>query len=155
MFPALTRLLSQVVLTRFGSVLTKNTVLKQDHFPGCQNNALPLVQGAPNFRQVPSLPVYGVAIPTVGGLRRILNTLGANKGTVHCPLQAIHYLSVSSNSCRESAVLELMTSIPNSQIFQLSSVGVFFSARTARAMAQHARGARAVHQRPALCAAGG
>ena len=26
--------------------------LLQDHFPGCQNNSLPLIQGAPNFRQV-------------------------------------------------------------------------------------------------------
>lgn len=40
----------------------------------------PLVDGAPNFRQVPGLPVYGVAIPTVQGLRRVLDLLGAAKG---------------------------------------------------------------------------
>lgn len=40
----------------------------------------PLLDGAPNFRQVPDLPVYGVAIPTVSGVRRVLDTLGAWKG---------------------------------------------------------------------------
>ena len=30
--------------------------------------------------QVPDLPVYGVAIPTVSGLQRVLQTLGAEHG---------------------------------------------------------------------------
>lgn len=37
----------------------------------------PLLEGAPNFRQVDGLPVYGVAIPTVRGLRSVLEELGA------------------------------------------------------------------------------
>jgi hypothetical protein len=30
--------------------------------------------------QVPDLPVYGVAIPTVSGLQRVLHILGAEQG---------------------------------------------------------------------------
>ena len=70
-----------VVALRAGEVLIKHTILKSDHFPGCQNTRLlPLVDGAPNFRQVPELPVYGVAIPTVSGLRNVLNLIGAARG---------------------------------------------------------------------------
>lgn len=47
---------------------------------GCQNTKLPIIEGAPNFRQVPGLPIYGIAIPTVTGLRRVLDKLGAAKG---------------------------------------------------------------------------
>lgn len=48
---------------------------------GCQNTKLtPLLDGAPNFRQVEGLPVYGVAIPTVRGLRNVLEELGAAHG---------------------------------------------------------------------------
>jgi hypothetical protein len=51
----------QVISSRGGSVLGKKTILKSDHFPGCQNRRLtPQIDGAPNYRQVrlllPSLP---------------------------------------------------------------------------------------------------
>ncbi|KAF6255732.1 inositol hexakisphosphate-domain-containing protein [Scenedesmus sp. NREL 46B-D3] len=70
-----------VVRSRAGDVLIKNTLLKADHFPGCQNTKLtPLLDGAPNFRQVEGLPVYGVAIPTVRGLRNVMDVLGAAQG---------------------------------------------------------------------------
>eukprot|EP00879_Flechtneria_rotunda_P018628 GHRR01019549.1.p1 GENE.GHRR01019549.1~~GHRR01019549.1.p1 ORF type:complete len:942 (+),score=356.76 GHRR01019549.1:158-2983(+) len=70
-----------VIASRVGDVLIKNTLLKADHFPGCQNTKLtPLLDGAPNFRQVDGLPVYGVAIPTVRGLRNVLDVLGAAHG---------------------------------------------------------------------------
>ena len=36
----------------------------------------PLIDGAPNFRKIDGLPVYGVAIPTVLGLRNVLSQLG-------------------------------------------------------------------------------
>ena len=97
-------------------MLIKHTILKSDHFPGCQNKKLlPLIEGAPNFRQVlpgmpnsllsqatqieaqclpnadvhlcmqvPGLPVYGVAIPTVGGLRLVLDQLQAMQGALFC-----------------------------------------------------------------------
>lgn len=43
----------QVMKMRGGSVLGKKTILKSDHFPGCQNKRLsPQIDGAPNYRQV-------------------------------------------------------------------------------------------------------
>lgn len=69
-----------VINSRGGSVLGKKTILKSDHFPGCQNKRLrPQVEGAPNYRQVGSLPVFGVAIPTIDGIRRVLDLVGAGK----------------------------------------------------------------------------
>jgi protein-tyrosine phosphatase len=69
-----------VIIARNGSVLGKKTILKSDHFPGCQNKRLlPHVEGAPNYRQVENKPVYGVAIPTVDGIRRVLELIGASK----------------------------------------------------------------------------
>lgn len=45
----------QVMKFRGGSVLGKKTILKSDHFPGCQNKRLsPQIDGAPNYRQVHS-----------------------------------------------------------------------------------------------------
>jgi hypothetical protein len=43
----------QVIQSRSGAVLGRQTILKSDHFPGCQNMKLtPLIEGAPNFRKV-------------------------------------------------------------------------------------------------------
>ena len=58
-----------VVASRSGDVLIKNTLLKADHFPGCQNLKLtPLLEGAPNFRQVGHLAgEHTLAPPTTGG----------------------------------------------------------------------------------------
>lgn len=54
---------------RDGSVLGKKTILKSDHFPGCQNKRMtPQIEGAPNYRQV-SLPFSDfdllISIPVV------------------------------------------------------------------------------------------
>lgn len=47
----------QVMKQRDGSVLGKRTILKSDHFPGCQNKRLsPQVDGAPNYRKVSPFP---------------------------------------------------------------------------------------------------
>ncbi|KAJ0842825.1 putative protein-tyrosine phosphatase [Helianthus annuus] len=63
---------------RDGSVLGKKTILKSDHFPGCQNKRLsPQIDGAPNYRQAESMRVHGVAIPTIDGIRNVLTYLGA------------------------------------------------------------------------------
>ncbi|PKA51507.1 hypothetical protein AXF42_Ash002873 [Apostasia shenzhenica] len=65
---------------RGGSVLGKKTILKSDHFPGCQNRRLtPQIDGAPNYRQAGSLPVHGVAIPTMHGIRNVLMHIGARQ----------------------------------------------------------------------------
>ncbi|XP_043804477.1 paladin isoform X2 [Manihot esculenta] len=72
--------LEQVMKLRGGSVLGKKTILKSDHFPGCQNKRLtPQIDGAPNYRQADSLPVHGVAIPTTEGIRNVLKHIGAQK----------------------------------------------------------------------------
>ncbi|KAM3683231.1 hypothetical protein ACB098_12G130800 [Castanea mollissima] len=68
----------QVMNQRGGSVLGKKTILKSDHFPGCQNKRLsPHIDGAPNYRQADSLRVHGVAIPTIDGIRNVLKHIGA------------------------------------------------------------------------------
>ncbi|XP_021769913.1 paladin-like isoform X2 [Chenopodium quinoa] len=67
-----------VMKLREGSVLGKKTILKSDHFPGCQNKRLsPHIEGAPNYRQADSLQVHGVAIPTIDGIRNVLKHIGA------------------------------------------------------------------------------
>ena len=67
-----------VVAGRLGSVLAPMTILKFDHFIGCQKQSLPeRIDGAPNFRQVP-LPgatdrfVCGLAMPTKSAIERVL-----------------------------------------------------------------------------------
>ncbi len=69
-----------VVRNRQGSVLTRGLILKTDHFAGGARHAhLNLhLQGAPNFRKADcSLEVYGVAQPTITGLKTILSVLNA------------------------------------------------------------------------------
>lgn len=67
------------VSRRAGDVLTANFCLKADHFPGCQKKGLrPELCGAPNFRKVSYVNVYGVAIPTILGIHNILSLLGAS-----------------------------------------------------------------------------
>ncbi|GET88818.1 hypothetical protein, conserved [Leishmania tarentolae] len=64
---------------RCGNVLTANFCLKADHFPGCQKKGLrPALCGAPNFRKVDFVNVYGVAIPTLKGIHNVLSLLGAS-----------------------------------------------------------------------------
>eukprot|EP00887_Chlorella_sp_A99_P002448 scaffold10.g2448.t1 len=63
---------------RGGAVLGPHTLLKEDHFPGCQSARLaPLFPGAPNFREVPGVRVFGGAIATVQGMRDVLQHVGA------------------------------------------------------------------------------
>lgn len=67
------------VSRRSGDVLTANFCLKADHFPGCQKKGLrPELCGAPNFRKVHLVNVYGVAIATLLGVHNILSLLGAS-----------------------------------------------------------------------------
>lgn len=69
--------MENVVASRNGEVLGRQTVLKSDHCPGCQSMYLPeRVEGAPNFREVGGFPVYGVANPTIEGIRAVLQRVG-------------------------------------------------------------------------------
>ncbi|KAL6070801.1 Paladin [Balamuthia mandrillaris] len=68
-----------VILKRAGNVLVTGTILKSDHFPGCQRaSILPHITGAPNFRKVEGASVYGVAQCTVEGVANILEYVQAN-----------------------------------------------------------------------------
>ena len=70
-----------VAAMRNGEVLGRQTVLKSDHCPGCHNLNLPeRVEGAPNFREIPGFPVYGVANPTVDGIRAVIQRISTSKG---------------------------------------------------------------------------
>ena len=63
---------------RQGDVLAMNFGIKADHFPGCQRKGMvPAITGAPNFRKVKHLNIYGVAIPTLRGVFNVLHVLGA------------------------------------------------------------------------------
>ncbi|XP_042044508.1 paladin-like isoform X2 [Salvia splendens] len=73
--------MSQVAALRNGEVLGSQTVLKSDHCPGCQHPCLPeRLEGAPNFREIPGFPVYGVANPTVDGIKSVIQRIGSSRG---------------------------------------------------------------------------
>ncbi len=70
-----------VVIHRRGSVLAPMTILKFDHFPGCQKTSLvERLDGAPNFREVAldggEASIYGLAMPTRSGVKQVLNRIG-------------------------------------------------------------------------------
>jgi len=70
--------IQQAIIDRVGDVLCTNTILKSDHFPGCQRKGLvPRLSGAPNFRRVDGLDVnvYGVAQCTIQGIISVLDHL--------------------------------------------------------------------------------
>ncbi|XVE73576.1 hypothetical protein DITRI_Ditri11bG0129700 [Diplodiscus trichospermus] len=107
--------LEQVMKMRGGSVLGKKTILKSDHFPGCQNKRLsPQIDGAPNYRQAGSLCVHGVAIPTIVGIQNVLKHIGAKKDR-----KQAHVLWIS---LREEPVVYI-----NGRPFVLRDVGRPFS----------------------------
>jgi hypothetical protein len=68
---------SVLIANRRGSVLGAHTILKEDHFPGCQAPRVPAtVPGAPNFWGLSFEKVYGSALPTMEGVRGVLAKLG-------------------------------------------------------------------------------
>jgi hypothetical protein len=72
-----------VISARDGELLSKGKFLKLDYFPQVVNTALKeKIEGAPNFRQVKDTNVYGVAQPTVQGIRNVLDRAGAKDKTV-------------------------------------------------------------------------
>lgn len=78
---ALTNEVWQVVENRDGSVLASMTILKDDHFPGCQKEGLlERIEGAPNFRRVEfgenGQCVYGVAMPTEAAIPLVASKIG-------------------------------------------------------------------------------
>ena len=56
-----------------GAVLGPNSILKEDNFPGMLSGKVPQrIEGAPNFRRMSNMPVYGVGMPTVDGVIGVL-----------------------------------------------------------------------------------
>lgn len=74
----------EVVAGRLGSVLAPMTILKFDHFIGCQKQSLPeRIDGAPNFRQVPldsGRFVCGLAMPAKGAIEKVLDRISCVPG---------------------------------------------------------------------------
>ena len=65
---------------RKGHVLAPMTILKFDHFPGCQKTSLPeRIEGAPKFREIEfdgHYSVFGLAMPTQQGFSNVLHRIG-------------------------------------------------------------------------------
>jgi protein-tyrosine phosphatase len=85
---ALTSEVASVIKDRRGNVLAPLTILKYDHFPGCQKMSLAeRLEGAPNFRKVlmpeiagvDRLAVYGVAMPKAEAIRLVLEKMQAQQ----------------------------------------------------------------------------
>ena len=56
-----------------GAVLGPNSILKEDNFPGMLSaKVLQHIDGAPNFRRMSGMPIYGVGMPTVDGVIGVL-----------------------------------------------------------------------------------
>lgn len=77
--PALSSEVLEVIAHRRGQVLAAMTILKYDHFPGCQKTSLlERIEGAPNFREVildEGTSVIGCAMPTKSGFSNVLNRI--------------------------------------------------------------------------------
>ena len=78
----LTQMESEELQHRRGDLLGQNNILKFDQYPGLHRTNLEPVAGAPNFRGVEERGVYGVAQPTVEGLKSVLDKMGAKERTV-------------------------------------------------------------------------
>lgn len=67
-----------LIKNRTGSVLGRQMILKSDHFETGVNPKLDIhLHGSPNFRMA-DLNVFGVAQPTLPGIKTILNLLQCN-----------------------------------------------------------------------------
>lgn len=95
------------VAGRQGQLLGAGKILKFDQYPGLQRGNLPeQLPGAPNFRQVQGTDVYGVAQPTVDGIRSVLDRVDAkNKTAVWTNMreEPVVYVNGRSYSLREEA----------------------------------------------------
>ena len=95
------------VAGRQGHLLGSGQILKFDQYPGLRNqNLSEQIPGAPNFRQVENTDVYGVAQPTVDGMRQGLDRLNGKEQTVvwtSMREEPVVYINGRSFSLREMA----------------------------------------------------
>lgn len=94
-----------VVGARDGKLLGKGAILKFDQYPTLQNpNLEEKLLGAPNFRQVKNTEMYGVAQPTIDGIRQVLDRTGAKDREVqwtNMREEPVIYINGRSFSLRE------------------------------------------------------
>lgn len=79
------KIMRNLLNARNSSVLSKNSILKAEHFPLSKTavNNLPLqVHGAPNFRRTKDCNICGVAQPSISGLRAIHRLLCQNQDSI-------------------------------------------------------------------------
>ncbi|TPX58470.1 hypothetical protein SpCBS45565_g07990 [Spizellomyces sp. 'palustris'] len=70
--PTAYELEKHVIKSRKGTVLAAHTILKVDHW---MKEAQDTIEGAANFRKLPGLNVYGVAQPTIQGVKNVMHVL--------------------------------------------------------------------------------
>ena len=57
------------------------TILKEDQFPGMRSHKVPQpIDGAPNFRGLPGMPIFGTGMPTIEGIVAVLRVRGRERG---------------------------------------------------------------------------
>ena len=96
-----------LVAGRQGNLLGPGKILKFDQFPGLHREHLgETIPGAPNFRQVEGTDVFGVAQPTVDGIRQVLDRVGGKENNVvwtNMREEPVVYINGRSFSLREEA----------------------------------------------------
>ncbi|KAJ3362183.1 hypothetical protein HDU91_003540, partial [Kappamyces sp. JEL0680] len=70
-----TELDKYVIKARGGSVLVQNTILKEDFWFKSKVTAADTLKGASNFRKIEGFPIYGVAQPTIQGVKNVLSVI--------------------------------------------------------------------------------
>lgn len=118
-----------VVHQRHGSVLAPMTILKYDHFPGCQRPSLPeRIDGAPNFRQVTldhQVSVYGVAMPTEAAIARVLDRINAPRCLWVClreePVVYVNGRPFVLRQVKDPVINLEMTGIPSRRVESMES----------------------------------
>ncbi|TPX51665.1 hypothetical protein SeMB42_g01840 [Synchytrium endobioticum] len=64
-----------VIKSRQGTVLVPNTILKMDFWASANKSGPQVIDGAANFRKIPTQNIYGVAQPTLQGMENVIATL--------------------------------------------------------------------------------
>ncbi|KAJ3086244.1 hypothetical protein HK102_013370 [Quaeritorhiza haematococci] len=72
--PIANELEKYVIKSRQGTVLVPYTILKVDHWSK-EVLSHSEIEGAPNFRKIPGLNIYGVAQPTIQGMKNVFRLL--------------------------------------------------------------------------------
>ncbi|KAJ3193150.1 hypothetical protein HK101_005337 [Irineochytrium annulatum] len=64
-----------IIKQRQGSVLVHHTILKIDQWSKESSRGDNIIDGAPNFRKIDGFPIYGVAQPTIQGMKSVVKCL--------------------------------------------------------------------------------